>query len=164
MSPTVDPFTLEVIRHAFSAIAEEMSLVVMRSARSPLLREAGDAVIGPFRDMLKRDGWYLFLLFIMLYSLADRLASTMTNPFLWSLGFEKIEIANLVNCLVLDAVEGGASDIHVEPWERTLAVRLRISGVLTELVHLPLDYMEKISGRFKVMANLVSYQTDLPQS
>jgi N-methylhydantoinase B len=37
-----DPFTVEVIRHALNAIAEEMSLVVMRSARSPLLREAGD--------------------------------------------------------------------------------------------------------------------------
>ncbi len=37
-----DPFTVEVIRNALSAIAEEMSLVVMRSARSPLLREAGD--------------------------------------------------------------------------------------------------------------------------
>ncbi len=42
MSKAVDPFTVEVIRHAISAIAEEMSLVVMRSARSPLLREAGD--------------------------------------------------------------------------------------------------------------------------
>ncbi len=42
MKAKVDPFTLEVIRNALSAIAEEMSLVVMRSARSPLLREAGD--------------------------------------------------------------------------------------------------------------------------
>jgi len=42
MSPDVDPFTVEVIRNALSAIAEEMSLVVMRAARSPLLREAGD--------------------------------------------------------------------------------------------------------------------------
>ncbi|MFV2001849.1 MAG: hydantoinase B/oxoprolinase family protein [Paracoccaceae bacterium] len=42
MSPVVDPVTLEVIRNALCAIAEEMSLVVMRSARSPLLREAGD--------------------------------------------------------------------------------------------------------------------------
>ncbi|MDF1790302.1 MAG: hydantoinase B/oxoprolinase family protein [Thalassobaculaceae bacterium] len=39
---SIDPFTLEVIRNGLSAIAEEMSLVVMRSARSPLLREAGD--------------------------------------------------------------------------------------------------------------------------
>ena len=37
-----DPFTVEVIRHGLSSIAEEMSLVVMRAARSPLLREAGD--------------------------------------------------------------------------------------------------------------------------
>ena len=37
-----DPFTIEVIRNALTAIAEEMSLIVMRSARSPLLREAGD--------------------------------------------------------------------------------------------------------------------------
>jgi len=38
----LDPFLVEVIRHGLSAAAEEMSLVVMRSARSPLLREAGD--------------------------------------------------------------------------------------------------------------------------
>ena len=42
MTFSVDPVTLEVIRHALTATAEEMSLVVMRSARSPLLREAGD--------------------------------------------------------------------------------------------------------------------------
>ena len=37
-----DPFQLEVLRHALTAIAEEMSFVVMRAARSPLLRESGD--------------------------------------------------------------------------------------------------------------------------
>lgn len=42
MTVSIDPITLEVIRNALSATAEEMSLVVMRSARSPLLREAGD--------------------------------------------------------------------------------------------------------------------------
>ena len=42
MSAAIDPVTLEVIRNGLTAIAEEMSLVVMRSARSPLLREAGD--------------------------------------------------------------------------------------------------------------------------
>ncbi|MDP6948727.1 MAG: hydantoinase B/oxoprolinase family protein [Arenicellales bacterium] len=42
MNAVVNPFTVEVIRNALTAIAEEMSLVVMRSARSPLLREAGD--------------------------------------------------------------------------------------------------------------------------
>ncbi len=74
-----------------------------------------------------------------------------------------IEIGVLVNCLLLDAIEAKASDIHIEPWESTLAVRIRLNGVLTELVHLPLDLMEKISGRFKVMASLISYQSGLPQ-
>jgi type II secretory ATPase GspE/PulE/Tfp pilus assembly ATPase PilB-like protein len=74
-----------------------------------------------------------------------------------------IEIGVLVNCLLLDAIEAKASDIHIEPWESTLAVRIRLNGVLTELVHLSLDLMDKISGRFKVMADLVSYQVGLPQ-
>src|ERR1043165_8388888 len=74
-----------------------------------------------------------------------------------------IEIGLLVNYLLYDSIKAGASDIHIEPWESTLVVRVRLSGVLTELVHLPLDLMEKIAGRFKVMANLVSYQTGLPQ-
>jgi N-methylhydantoinase B len=40
--PTLTPVTLEVVRHAIYAIAEEMSVIIMRSARSPLLKEAGD--------------------------------------------------------------------------------------------------------------------------
>ncbi len=76
---------------------------------------------------------------------------------------EQLEIGALVNYLVLDAVKAGASDIHIEPWESTLVVRIRLIGVLTELVHLPLDLMEKISGRIKVMASLISYQSDIPQ-
>src|SRR5262245_12507266 len=74
-----------------------------------------------------------------------------------------IEIGVLVNHLLSDAIGAGASDLHIEPWENTLVVRVRLSGVLTELVHLPLELMDKISGRFKVMANLISYQTGLPQ-
>ena len=74
-----------------------------------------------------------------------------------------VEIGTLVKYLLIDAVKARASDIHIEPWESTLAVRIRLNGVLTELVHLPLELMEKISGRFKVLANLVTYQTGLPQ-
>lgn len=74
-----------------------------------------------------------------------------------------IEIGILVNHVLADAIAAGASDVHIEPWENSLVVRVRLSGVLTELVHLPLDLMEKVSGRFKVMANLISYMTGLPQ-
>jgi type II secretory ATPase GspE/PulE/Tfp pilus assembly ATPase PilB-like protein len=74
-----------------------------------------------------------------------------------------IEIATLVNYLLIDSVKANASDIHIEPWESTLVVRVRINGVLNELIHLPLDLGEKISGRIKIMANLVTYQTGVPQ-
>ena len=58
--------------------------------------------------------------------------------------YQNIEIATLVNYIVLDAVKANASDIHIEPWESTLVVRIRLIGVLTELVHLPLELMEKV--------------------
>jgi general secretion pathway protein E len=74
-----------------------------------------------------------------------------------------VEIGTLVKYILLDAVNAGASDVHIEPWESTLAVRIRLNGVLTELVHLPLELMDKIAGRFKVLGNLVTYQTGLPQ-
>jgi len=76
---------------------------------------------------------------------------------------DKVEIGTLVKYLLIDAIKARASDIHIEPWESTLVVRIRLNGVLTELVHLPLDYMEKIVGRFKVLGNMVTYQTGLPQ-
>jgi type II secretory ATPase GspE/PulE/Tfp pilus assembly ATPase PilB-like protein len=73
------------------------------------------------------------------------------------------EYSTLVKYILMDAVKAKASDIHIEPWESTLVVRIRLNGVLTELIHLPLEYLEKISGRFKVLANLVTYQAGLPQ-
>jgi len=76
---------------------------------------------------------------------------------------EGLEVIVLVNCLVQDALRLAASDLHVEPWENSVAVRARVNGVLTEIAHLPLELMEKISMRFKVMANLVTYQAGMPQ-
>jgi len=74
-----------------------------------------------------------------------------------------IEVSILVNCLVQDAIHLGASDLHIEPWETSIVVRARVNGVLTEVAHLSLDLLEKISMRFKVMANLVTYQAGMPQ-
>lgn len=75
----------------------------------------------------------------------------------------EFEVSILVNCLVQDAIRVGASDLHIEPWESSICVRARVNGVLTEIVHLPLELLDKISMRFKVMANLVTYQAGTPQ-
>jgi type II secretory ATPase GspE/PulE/Tfp pilus assembly ATPase PilB-like protein len=73
------------------------------------------------------------------------------------------EVIVVVNCMIQDAIRLSASDLHVEPWEDSIAVRARVNGVLTEVAHLPLDLMDKVSARFKVMSNLVTYQAGLPQ-
>ena len=90
--------------------------------------------------------------------------SSYTEQYLQSeLVAQGLEISVLVNCLVQDAIRLAASDLHIEPWEASIAVRARVNGVLVEVVHLPLDLMDKISMRFKVMANLVTYQAGMPQ-
>ncbi len=76
---------------------------------------------------------------------------------------QNFEISVLVNCMVQDATRLGASDLHIEPWEKSIAVRARVNGVLVEVAHLPLELLDKISMRFKVMANLVTYQAGQPQ-
>ena len=76
---------------------------------------------------------------------------------------EEIDVMRLVDCVIIDAVRAGASDIHIEPWESSVAVRVRLSGVLNELVHLPSDLLPKIVGRLKIMANLIGHETTLPQ-
>ncbi|MGY8644402.1 MAG: GspE/PulE family protein [Verrucomicrobiales bacterium] len=77
--------------------------------------------------------------------------------FLQSVTLESIGIEELVNCLIRDAVEQNASDIHIEPWENAIAVRIRINGMLVEMIHLPLELRKTIPGRFKAMADLKSH-------
>jgi len=87
----------------------------------------------------------------------------LTTQYLQSDAAEaNIDMEYLANCLLADAIQAGASDLHIEPWESSIAVRIRLNGVLTELVHLPLDIMDRLSGRFKVIADMVTHQVGIP--
>ena len=87
-----------------------------------------------------------------------------TNAYLQSLPTQlDADISTLVDYIVHDAVDAGASDIHFEPWEESMAVRIRVTGQLIEMVHLPSELKDKIGGRFKVMANLASHISGVPQ-
>ena len=76
---------------------------------------------------------------------------------------QNFEVSVLANCMVQDAARLAASDLHIEPWEKAIAVRARVNGVLVDIAHLPLELLDKISTRFKVMANLVTYKSGTPQ-
>ena len=57
-----------------------------------------------------------------------------------------------MNLILLDAIKKGASDIHVEPYEKDFRVRFRIDGVLYEVMKPPMKLKNAITRRLKIMA------------
>ena len=72
-------------------------------------------------------------------------------------------VVKLVNSLLARAVGEGASDVHFEPHEGGLVVRIRVDGVLRELVSLPKQTQATLTTRLKVMAGLDIAERRLPQ-
>ncbi|MBV9608176.1 MAG: type IV-A pilus assembly ATPase PilB, partial [Acidobacteria bacterium] len=76
---------------------------------------------------------------------------------------EEAPIVKLVNLILTDAVKRGASDIHIEPYEREYRVRFRIDGVLQSIMTPPLKLKDAITSRLKIMAKLDISEKRLPQ-
>ena len=72
-------------------------------------------------------------------------------------------IIRLINGVIAEAVKTKASDIHVEPYEKTLSIRLRIDGVLREVLSLPSRVTPSLVSRVKVMARLDIAEKRVPQ-
>ncbi len=72
-------------------------------------------------------------------------------------------VVRLVNHLIQSALKEGASDIHIEPGEKDMKVRLRIDGVLFDLMNPPKKMHASITSRIKIMANLDIAERRLPQ-
>jgi type IV pilus assembly protein PilB len=76
---------------------------------------------------------------------------------------EEAPVVKLVNALLTDAIRKRASDIHVEPYEKSFRVRFRIDGVLYEIMQPPIRLKNAITSRIKVMAQLDIAERRLPQ-
>jgi len=76
---------------------------------------------------------------------------------------EDAPVVKLVNSLITDAVNKGASDIHIEPFEKKLRVRYRIDGVLHEMMSPPYKMKGAIISRLKIMAELDIAEKRIPQ-
>ncbi len=72
-------------------------------------------------------------------------------------------VIKLVNLILLDAIRKGASDIHVEPFEKQLRVRYRIDGMLYEVMKPPVKLKHAITSRIKIMSQLDIAERRLPQ-
>src|SRR5436305_19182 len=76
---------------------------------------------------------------------------------------EEAPIVKLVNLVLTDAVKRGASDIHIEPYEKEYRVRFRIDGVLQNIMQPPLKLKDAITSRIKIMSKLDISEKRLPQ-
>ncbi|BDG09047.1 type IV-A pilus assembly ATPase PilB [Anaeromyxobacter paludicola] len=72
-------------------------------------------------------------------------------------------VVKLVNLILLDAIKKGASDIHIEPYEKDFRVRFRIDGVLYEVMKPPMKLKNAIISRLKIMSSLDISERRLPQ-
>jgi type IV pilus assembly protein PilB len=76
---------------------------------------------------------------------------------------EDAPVVRLVNVILLNAIRKGASDIHIEPYERRMRVRYRVDGVLQEEMTPPLKLKNALSSRLKIMSQLDIAERRLPQ-
>ena len=76
---------------------------------------------------------------------------------------EDAPVVRLVNVLMVDSLRRGASDIHVEPYERDFRIRFRIDGVLYDVMHPPMKIRDPLISRLKIMAKLDISEKRLPQ-
>lgn len=77
--------------------------------------------------------------------------------------FENDEIANICNNMIIYAVSKRASDIHFDPTENGLKVRLRIDGVLQDHTIVPIKYQKNLTTRLKLISNMNITESRLPQ-
>jgi len=78
-------------------------------------------------------------------------------------GAEEAPVVKLVNLILTDAIKRGASDIHVEPYEKEFRVRFRMDGTLYEIMNPPLKLRDAITSRLKILAKLDISEKRLPQ-
>ncbi len=76
---------------------------------------------------------------------------------------EDAPVVRLVNVLLVDSLRRGASDIHIEPYEKELRIRFRIDGVLYDVMHPPLKMRDALISRVKIMSKLDISEKRLPQ-
>ena len=80
-----------------------------------------------------------------------------------NIDFTKIPVVDAVNMIIITAVDLGASDIHFDPTDDGINVRVRIDGILRDKFFLPKEIKQNITTRIKIMAGMNITETRLPQ-
>lgn len=122
---------------------------VIVSAINAVYEDQGDAADQVIRDMHEDDTDHILS---EIEAASDLLEDTSDAP-----------TVKFVNLMLTQAVRSGASDIHLEPFQRSFKVRYRIDGILYDMFSPPKHIQSAIISRIKVMANLDIAEKRLPQ-
>jgi general secretion pathway protein E len=145
-----DPFNFDAINDLEELFKKEIKLVVS----SPL--KVQDAINRVYE---KASG-------NMVDSLEDEFDESLDldGPIdILDAGADEAPVIRFVNSIIFRAVKEGASDIHIEPYERETIYRFRVNGVMAEVLRQPLKTHAAVSSRIKVMAKLDIAEKRLPQ-
>ncbi len=80
-----------------------------------------------------------------------------------NIDFTKMPVVDIVNSIILTGVNAGGSDIHMDPTDEGITVRIRIDGLLRDYFKLPRDIKQNVTTRIKIMAGMNITETRLPQ-
>ena len=145
-----DPFTMDVVNDLQELFQRDVKILVS----SPLkIQEAINRVY----EKVNRD---------LVDSLEDEFGDSLDldGPIdILDAGADEAPVIRFVNSIIFRSVKEGASDIHIEPYERESIYRFRINGIMTEILRQPLATHASVSARIKVLAKLDIAEKRLPQ-
>ena len=85
------------------------------------------------------------------------------NNDLVNFNYEEVPITDIVNNIILDGIKRKASDIHFDPYEKGLRIRMRIDGSLMDYSHVPLYIQKNMITRIKIIAGMNITESRVPQ-
>jgi len=128
------------------------AIVVEEDKLTNFIEAALDAAETSMEDMMDAD--------------LDNLDISMTDdeaPNEGEMDIDDAPVVRFVNKMLLDAIKGGASDIHFEPYEKSFRVRLRQDGMLNEVASPPVNIAPRLIARLKVMSRMNIAERRVPQ-
>ena len=145
-----DPFNMDVVNDLQELFHREVKILVS----SPLkIQEAINRVY----EKTNRD---------MVDSLEEEFSESLDldGPIdILDAGADEAPVIRFVNSIIFRSVKEGASDVHIEPYERESIYRFRINGIMTEILRQPIATHASVSARIKVLAKLDIAEKRLPQ-
>jgi len=127
---------------------------------------AAESQLNKALDNLSNNDAHLQQVMADLGAMDDEIVDTSEediDEYSLSAEIEAAPVVKLVNLILMDAIKRGASDIHLEPYEKVLRVRYRVDGVLHEIMRPSLAMRDAIVSRLKILARLDISERRLPQ-